>query len=69
MADKGMDGGRGRRPRVVSKQRGNSSQRFYVVVALVVVAGAILIVRAARAPHQRANVTVAPITPILYRVR
>ena len=62
MADKGVDGGRGRRSGVVSKRRGNSSQRFYVVVALVVVAGAILIVRAARAPHQRANVTVAPIT-------
>ena len=62
MADKGVDGGRGRRSGVVSKQRGNSSQRFYVVLALVVVAGAMLIVRAARAPHQRANVTVAPIT-------
>ena len=63
MADKGVDGGRGRRPRVVSKQRGNSSQRFYVVLALVIVAGAILIVRAARAPRAIANVTTAPVTP------
>jgi protein-disulfide isomerase len=47
---------------VVSKQRGNSSQRFYMVLALVVVAGALLIVRAARAPRARANVTTAPIT-------
>ena len=63
MADKGVDGGRGRRSGVVSKQRGNSAQRFYVVLALVVVAGALLIVRAARAPRVRANVTTAPITP------
>jgi protein-disulfide isomerase len=63
MADKGVDGGRGRRPGVVSKQRGNSAQRFYVVLALVVVAGGLLIVRAARAPRVRANVTTAPITP------
>jgi Protein-disulfide isomerase len=63
MADKGVDGGRGRRPGVVSKQRGNSSQRFYVVLALVIVAGAILIVRAARAPRAIANVTTAPVTP------
>jgi len=62
MADKGVDGGRGRRPSVVSKQRGNSSQRFYMVLALVVVAGGLLIVRAARAPRARANVTTAPIT-------
>jgi len=47
---------------VVNKQRGNSSQRFYVVVALVVVVGAILIVKQVRAPKVRANVTVAPIT-------
>jgi protein-disulfide isomerase len=47
---------------VVSKQRGNSSQRFYMVLALVVVAGGLLIVRAARAPRARANVTTAPIT-------
>jgi len=63
MADKGVDGGRGRRPGVVSKQRGNSSQRFYVVLALVIVVGAILIVRAARAPRAIANVTTAPVTP------
>ena len=63
MADKGVDGGRGRRPGVVNKSRGNSAQRFYVVLALVVVAGALLIFRAARAPRARANVTVAPITP------
>ena len=62
MADKGVDGGRGRRSSVVSKQRGNSSQRFYMVLALVVVAGGLLIVRAARAPRARANVTTAPIT-------
>ena len=62
MADKGVDGGRGRRPSVVSKQRGNSSQRFYMVLALVVVAGGLLIVRAARSPRARANVTTAPIT-------
>jgi protein-disulfide isomerase len=48
---------------VVSKQRGNSSQRFYVVLALVVVVGGLLIARAARAPRARANVTTAPITP------
>ncbi|HLB09944.1 MAG TPA: thioredoxin domain-containing protein [Gemmatimonadaceae bacterium] len=47
---------------MVSKQRGNSSQRFYMVLALVVVAGGLLIVRAARAPRARANVTTAPIT-------
>ncbi|MDQ2767593.1 MAG: DsbA family protein [Gemmatimonadota bacterium] len=63
MADKGVDGGRGRRPGVVKSQRGNSAQRFYVVLALVVVVGAIFIVRAARAPRVRANVTTAPITP------
>ena len=63
MADKGVDRGRGRRPGVVSKQRGNSAQRFYVVLALVVVVGALFIVRAARAPRVRANVTTAPITP------
>lgn len=63
MANKGVDGGRGRRPGVVTKSRGNSAQRFYVVLALVVVAGALLIVRAARAPRVRANVTTAPITP------
>jgi protein-disulfide isomerase len=63
MADKGVDGGRGRRPGVVSKQRGNSSQRFYWVLALVMVAGALLIVRAARAPRAVANVTTVPITP------
>jgi protein-disulfide isomerase len=62
MADKGVDGGRGRRPGVVSKQRGNSSLRFYMVLALVVVAGGLLIIRAARAPRARANVTTAPIT-------
>jgi protein-disulfide isomerase len=62
MADKGVDGGRGRRPGVVAKQRGNSAQRFYVVLALVVVAGAILIVRQVRAPKARDNVTTAPIT-------
>ncbi len=62
MADKGVDGGRGRRPGVVSKQRGNSPQRFYVVLALVVVAGGLLIFRASRAPRVRADVTSAPIT-------
>ena len=62
MADKGVDGGRGRRPGVVNKQRGNSSQRFYVVLALVAVVGAIFIVRAARAPRAIANVTTAPVT-------
>ena len=62
MANKGVDGGRGRRPGVVNKQRGNSSQRFYVVLALVAVVGAIFIVRAARAPRAVANVTTAPIT-------
>lgn len=62
MADKRVDGGRGRRPSVVSKQRGNSSQRFYMVLALVVVAGGLLIVKAVRAPRARANVTTAPIT-------
>jgi protein-disulfide isomerase len=47
---------------VVSKpQRGNSSQRFYVVLALVAVVGGIFIVRAARAPRAVANVTTAPI--------
>ena len=64
MADKGVDGGRGRRPGVVSKQRGNSAQRFYVVLALVAVAGALLIVNAARAPRARPAVTMAPITPV-----
>ena len=63
MANNGVDGGRGRRPGVVKKQRGNSAQRFYVVLALVVVVGALFIVRAARAPRARANVTTAPITP------
>ena len=63
MADKGVDGGRGRRPSVVKKQRGASPQRFYVVLALVVVAGGLFLVRAARAPKVRANVTTAPITP------
>jgi protein-disulfide isomerase len=48
---------------VVKQQRGNSAQRFYVVLALVVVVGALFIVRAARAPRARANVTTAPITP------
>ncbi len=62
MADKGVDGGRGRRPGVVSRQRGNPAQRFYVVLALVAVAGGLLIVRAARAPRVRPNVTTAPIT-------
>jgi protein-disulfide isomerase len=62
MANKGVDGGRGRRASVVNKQRGNSSQRFYVVLALVAVIGAIFIVRAARAPRAVANVTTAPIT-------
>jgi protein-disulfide isomerase len=63
MADKGVDGGRGRRSGVVSKQRGNSPQRFYWVLGLVVVVGALFIVRAAQAPKVRANVTTAPITP------
>jgi protein-disulfide isomerase len=63
MADKGVDGGRGRRSGVVNKQRGNSPQRFYWVLGLVVVVGALFIVRAARAPRARANVTTAPITP------
>jgi protein-disulfide isomerase len=62
MANKGVDGGRGRRSGVVNKKRGNSSQRFYVVLALVAVVGAIFIVRAARAPRAVANVTTAPIT-------
>jgi protein-disulfide isomerase len=48
---------------VVSKQRGNSPQRFYLVLGLVVVVGALFIVRAARAPKVRASVTTAPITP------
>jgi protein-disulfide isomerase len=63
MADKGVDGGRGRRSGVVSKQRGSSPQRFYLVLGLVVVVGALFIVRAARAPKVRANVTTAPLTP------
>jgi protein-disulfide isomerase len=63
MADKGVDGGRGRRSGVVNKQRGNSPQRFYWVLALVVVVGGLLIARAARAPRARANVTTAPLTP------
>lgn len=63
MANKGVDGGRGRRSGVVSKQRGNSAQRFYVVLALVAVAGAILIVRAARTPKFTPVVTTAPVTP------
>jgi protein-disulfide isomerase len=63
MADKGVDGGRGRRPGVVGKQRGNSAQRFYVVLALVVVAGALLIMKQVRAPKVRANVTTVAITP------
>jgi protein-disulfide isomerase len=63
MADKGVDGGRGRRSSVVNKQRGNSPQRFYWVLGLVVVVGALFIVRAARAPRASANVTTAPITP------
>ena len=62
MADKGVDGGRGRRAGVVNKQRGNSSQRFYLVLALVAVVGALFIVRAARAPRAISNVTTAPIT-------
>jgi protein-disulfide isomerase len=48
---------------VVSKQRGNSPQRFYLVLGLLVVVGALFIVRAARAPKVRANVTTAPIMP------
>jgi protein-disulfide isomerase len=48
---------------VVNKQRGNSPQRFYWVLALVVVVGGLLIARAARAPRARANVTTAPLTP------
>ena len=63
MADKGVDGGRGRRPGVVKKQLGNLPQRFYVVLALLIVVGALFIVRAARAPKVRPNVTTAPITP------
>jgi protein-disulfide isomerase len=62
MADKGVDGGRGRRPGVVNKQRGNSPQRFYVALALLVVVGGFFIVRAARTPRAIANVTTAPIT-------
>ncbi len=62
MADKGVDRGRGRRPGVVSKQRGNSARRFYAVLALVAVAGAILIVRSARQPRA-AVATTAPIMP------
>ncbi|MEP7067248.1 MAG: thioredoxin domain-containing protein, partial [Gemmatimonadota bacterium] len=63
MADKGVDGGRGRRPGVVNKpRRGNSSQRFYVILALVAVVGGILIARAARARRADASVTTAPIT-------
>jgi protein-disulfide isomerase len=46
---------------VSKKQRGSSSQRFYVVLALVAVVGGIFIVRAARAPRAVANVTTAPI--------
>jgi protein-disulfide isomerase len=63
MADKGVDRGRGRRSGVVSKQRGNSAQRFYIVLALVAVAGAILIFRAARQPRFTPVATTAPITP------
>jgi protein-disulfide isomerase len=63
MADKGVDGGRGRRPGVVNKSRGNSPQRFYVALALVAVIGLIFIVKAARAPRAVANVTSAPIMP------
>ncbi|MBK5188840.1 MAG: hypothetical protein JJD97_11400, partial [Gemmatimonadaceae bacterium] len=48
---------------MVNKQRGNSSQRFYFVLALVAVVGALIIVRAARAPRARPAVTTAPITP------
>jgi protein-disulfide isomerase len=63
MANKGVDGGRGRRSGVVSKQRGSSPQRFYMVLALVAIVGALLIVRAARAPRANPLVTTAPITP------
>jgi protein-disulfide isomerase len=64
MADKGVDGGRGRRPGVVNKRRGNSSQRFYMVLALVAVAGALLIIRTARTPQFKPVVTTAPIIPV-----
>ncbi|MGH7621153.1 MAG: DsbA family protein, partial [Gemmatimonadaceae bacterium] len=63
MANKGVDGGRGRRPGVVRNQRGNSAQRFYVVLALVVVAGGLFILRAAHSPKYKPIVTTAPITP------
>ena len=63
MANKGVDGGRGRRPGVVNRQRGNSAQRFYVILALVAVVGALLIVRAVRTPKYEPVVTTAPITP------
>jgi protein-disulfide isomerase len=63
MADKGVDGGRGRRPGVVKKKRGNSPQLFYGALAVVAVAGLILIWRASHAPRAVANVTTAPITP------
>lgn len=48
---------------MVKNQRGNSAQRFYVVLALVVVAGGLFIVRAARSPKYKPVVTTAPITP------
>jgi len=63
MADKGVDGGRGRRPGVVNQKRGNSPQRFYVVLALLVIVGGLFIARAARAPRAIANVTTVPVTP------
>ncbi|HXT47580.1 MAG TPA: thioredoxin domain-containing protein, partial [Gemmatimonadaceae bacterium] len=63
MADKGVDRGRGRRPGVVNKQRGNSAQRFYVVLALIAVVGALFIIRAARTPKFTPVATTAPIIP------
>jgi protein-disulfide isomerase len=48
---------------VVSKQRGNSAQRFYVILALIVVVGGLYLVRAARSPKFKPVVTTAPITP------
>lgn len=63
MADKGVDRGRGRRPGVVNRQRGNSAQRFYVVLALIAVVGALFIIRAARTPKFTPVATTAPIIP------